>query len=298
MKTKILILSAIILSAIILSVSIFFITRDRNNDSSSSMGEEFYESEEVREEALAYQQQYFSELVDIAESINVKIDALINKTISNLPQIPVEKNDELDMLYSKFDELRAEKIIIPEKPSDNTLLEYDKAIGQLELDLLEFDEHLLYQLSIDGKNGTGNSFERHLNYVIEYGHFERICGKQIDKIKKIGTNYSTQTQISEAKKHFKAGDKFKSTHLQGTYYIISYLKIIDDTHYEWYDGYSDSTGEHIDSEPMKSGTWTIGYYYGGLGIVLYSEGEATRHWVISDDYNQLTGDGGDIYIRQ
>ena len=125
MKTKILILSAIILSAIILSVSIFFITRDRNNDSSSSMGEEFYESEEVREEALAYQQQYFSEIVDIAESINVKIDALINKTISNLPQIPVEKNDELDMLYSKFDELRAEKIIIPEKPSDNTLLEYE-----------------------------------------------------------------------------------------------------------------------------------------------------------------------------
>ena len=79
---------------------------------------------------------------------------------------------------------------------------------------------------------------------------------------------------------------------------IGYLKIIDDTHYEWYDGYSDSTGEHIDSEPMKSGTWTIGNYYGGLGIFLYSEGEEFRHWVISDDYNQLTGDGGNIYIRQ
>lgn len=308
MKTKILILSVIILSVIILSVSIFFITRDRNiesvndefqNDSSSSMGEEFYESEEVREEALVYKQQYFSELADIAESINVKIDAMINETISNLPQIPAEKNDELDILYSKFDELRAEKIIIPEKPSDNTLLEYDKAIGQLELNLLEFDEQLLYQLSIDGKNGTGNSFERYVDYVIEYVHFERTCRKQVDKIKKISTNYSTQTQISEAKKHFKAGDKFKSTSLQGTYYIIGYLKIIDDTHYEWYDGYSDSTGEHIDSEPMKSGTWTIGNYYGGLVIVLYSEGEATRHWVISDDYNQLTGDSdGHIYIRQ
>lgn len=310
MKTKIL-----ILSAIILSVSIFFITRDRNvesvneefqNDSSSSMGEEFYESEEVREEALAYKKQYFSELADIAESINVKIDAMINETISNLPQIPAEKNDELDILYSKFDELRAEKIIIPEKPSDNTLLEYDKAIGQLELDLLEFDEQLLYQLSIDGKNGTGNSFERHINYIIEYAYFKRICDEQINKIEKIGANYSYQTEVSEAEKHFKAGDRFKfienAPSEDVTYYSayrsVGLLKIIDDTYYEWYNGYSDSTGEHIESEPMKSGTWFIRRYYGGLVIALSSEGEATRTWVISDNYNKLTGDGGNIYIRQ
>lgn len=314
-KRKILILSIII---ILIVVGIFFITQDINveNINNESQNNEFYEADESElEELLLYNEEYFSQLIEISELINTHFDSTMNKATEALPEkFPESKQNELDTLQSMFDEVMSKKIVIPEKPSDDLALldkveRYDEVLGKLQNNLLNFDDQLFYQLEVS-KSETyikTNYFERYTNSAVET-YFNRICEEQLRKVIKIGNSYSNQLTYSEAEKRL-TNTRFKYIDENGAdaHTIIAYIDFIDDTHYVLKGGYKDYGGEHLNSE-VETGTWSVGYNPYASTLVVSFDPDAVSdnpsgsdpmsyEMYLSDDYDELDN-GHQLYKKQ